>query len=432
MNSKYLNVGSPSLRIPVEVVALLSALQLREPNSTCLKGLSDTEWSKLLAFCDLAHLTLALAQLPSEGFPVWVVERLNTNLIDNTRRFKRVKNTYKEAAEALSTAGVEHIAIKGFTQCPDYVEFPGLRMQSDLDLYCPVGMIEPARTALEAIGYKPAKGTAGKYTDHTSAMVRLGDWKWSGNHYDPEMPLSIELHFCFWNEPASLLSIPGVDNFWERRTTRNLEGISFSCLSHIDQLGYLALHILRNVLSRDWVIHHVRELAFFLHTHANDDVFWATWSETHDASMRSLEAIAFYYARNWFNCTLHQQVQKEIENIPPKQQQWLQRFVGSALEVMFHQNKDSVWLHSSLLQSFEDKRILFTRFFVPSSISSVTTPDMKVQNRRTRLPGNLHPYIQYFAYLAARCTSYSYVNLAAIVRGLSWRLICRIEQERRA
>lgn len=421
MNSKHIGAGNRILRIPHEVSALIPALQLREPNTALLKDLSDRQWSSLLAFCDLAHMTLTLAQIPSNGFPRWVVERLNTNVADNIQRFKRVKATYKEAAEALSRAGVEHIVIKGFTQCPHYVELPGLRVQSDLDLYCPASMIEPARIALESIGYVPAKGSAGKRTDHTSAMIRLGDWKWSGNHYDPEMPLSIELHFCLWNESASLFSISGVDSFWERRTTRSLEGVSFPCLGDVDQLGYLALHILRNILLRDWVIHHVRELAFFLHARADDDAFWATWSETHDAPLRSLEAIPFYYARAWFNCNLHRQVQKQIANISPTQQQWLRRFVGSAFEVMFHQNKDSVWLHMSLLKSSEAKRTLFKRFFVPTTISSVTTPGMGIQNRRPRLPGKLHPYLQYLGYLAARCTSYSYVNSTAILRGLVWR-----------
>jgi hypothetical protein len=432
MISKHIGADNLSLRIPHEVAALIPALQLSEPSTALLRELSDQEWTDLLAFCDLAHLTLALAQLPSDGFPDWAIEGLNKNVKDNTQRFKRVKTTYKEASEALSAVGVEHLVIKGFSQCPDYVELPGFRVQSDLDFYCPAKMIEPARIALETLGYIPGKGTANKRNDHTAAMIRRGDWRWSGNHYDPEMPLSIELHFCFWNEAATLFSVPGVESFWERRTIRSLEDLSFSCLSPVDHLGYLALHILRNILLRDWVIHHVRELAFFLHARANDDAFWTAWSESHDSSLRSLEAVAFYYARAWFNCNLHQQVQKEIENISPAQQQWLRRFAGSAFEVMFHQNKDSVWLHLSLLKSSKAKRTLFKRFFVPSTISSLTTPGMGMQNRRTRLSGKLHPYVQYFAYLSFRCMSYSYANLTALLRGLIWRFSCYLEQERHA
>lgn len=424
MTSKHIDADNFSLPVPYEVASLIAALQMRNPNTAFLKTLPDQQWCKLLNFCDLAHLTLSLARLPTDGLPHWVVERLNLNVADNIQRFKTVKATYKEAAETLSAMGVEHIVIKGFTQCPDYVRLPGLRFQSDLDLYCPQEMVAPARAALEVIGYVPEKGTANKHTDHTSAMIRLGEWLWNGNHYDPEMPLSIELHFCLWNTATSLFSIPGVNSFWERRTTRRLEDISFPCLGHVDQLGYLALHILRNILLRDWVIHHVHELAFFLHSHANDDAFWSTWSETHDASLRSMEAIAFYYAHAWFNCDLHQQVREEIASISPTQQQWLRRFDGSALEVMFHQNKDSVWLHMSLLKTSGAKRALLKRFLIPTTISSVTTPGMEIQNRRPRLPGKLHPYLQYLGYLTMRCTSYSYVNLTAVLRGVIWRFSC--------
>ncbi|MGA2170443.1 MAG: hypothetical protein ABSG62_19795, partial [Terracidiphilus sp.] len=90
---------------------MLSALQLSRPETTPLKQLSDQEWTSLLAFSDLAHLTLKIAQLPMTGFPHWVIERLKTNLADNARRFDRVKATYREAAEALKQAGAEHVVI---------------------------------------------------------------------------------------------------------------------------------------------------------------------------------------------------------------------------------------------------------------------------------------------------------------------------------
>ncbi len=282
MNSKHISACNLSPRIPQEVAALIPALQLREPNTALLKKLSDREWLDLLAFCDLAHLTLSLAQLPADGLPQWVVERLNTNVTDNIKRFERVKATYKEAAAALSAAGVEHIVIKGFTQCPDYVELPGFRMQSDLDLYCPKEMIESATTALEEIGYFPDLRINYRSADHSPTMIRPHDWVWRGNSFDPEMPLSIELHFCLWNETSSLFSIRETELFWGRRTTRTLEDLSFPCLSPVDHLAHLTLHILRNIFSRDWIIHHVQELAFFLHSHANDDVFWNSWSETHE------------------------------------------------------------------------------------------------------------------------------------------------------
>jgi len=415
--------GMPALQIPREVTALIAALQLREPDTTPLQRLDDHEWASLLTFCDLAHLTLPLAQLPGSGFPSWVAERLRTNVADNTLRFDRMKATYKEAAESLNKAGVDHIMIKGFTQAPDYVKDPRFRAQSDIDLYCPPEMIESARTALQSIGYKSDERFDYRRADHVPTMVRLGNWQWRGNPFDPEMPLSLELHFCLWNQAVSLFPIPEVDGFWERRTTRIIDGLSFSCLSPVDHLGYLTLHILRNnLLARDWVLHHVRELANFLHSRANDDAFWKIWSDTHSPSLRSFEAIAFYYARAWFGCDLHQLAENEIASLSSMRQRWLHRFTGSTLESMFHQNKDSVWLHLSFLTSPGTKIALLKRVFVPSHISSINSPAVKFENRRSRTSNTTNPYKRYTTYLLSRIVSYTYLNVTTLLRGLRWRL----------
>jgi hypothetical protein len=191
------------------------------------------------------------------GFPDWVVERLRTNLADNALRFERIKATYREAAEALDRAGVEHIVIKGFTQAPDYVADPRFRAQSDIDIFCPPASIDPAYTAMEAVGYKRSDVKINfARTDHAEPLVRPGGWRWKGNPFDPEMPLGIELHHCLWNERVLHISIPEAGLFWERRTTRTVDGLLFPCLSPVDHLAHLTLHILRNLLNPDWIVHH--------------------------------------------------------------------------------------------------------------------------------------------------------------------------------
>lgn len=422
MNVHTTTIDMSALQIPREVAALIAALQLREPDTTSLEKLDDQKWTSLLAFCDLAHLTLPLAQLPGSGFPSWVIERLNTNVSDNALRFERMKATYKEAAEALDRAGVDHILIKGFTQAPDYVKDPRFRAQSDLDLYCPPEMIESARTALQSTGYKSTEMRQSRVADHIPTMVRIGNWQWRGNPFDPEMPLSIELHFCLWNEAVSLFPILEVDGFWERRTTRVIDSLSFSCLSPVDQLGHLALHILRNLFAREWVVHHVRELATFLHSHANDDAFWEAWSETHNSSLRQLEAIAFYHARAWFSCQLHQRVEKEIASLSTIRQSWLHRFAGSAIENMFYRNKDSFWLHVSFLQSPRAKLTLLKQLFMPSQILPINSPATNIDNRRSRRSNGTNPYKQYAAYLVSRSVSYIHLSVTTLLRGLRWRL----------
>ena len=415
--------GTAKLRIPSEVKALLPALQLSNPDTTRLEKLTNEEWTSLLTFCDLAQLTLPLAQLRMNGMPHWIRERLRNNLADNALRFERVKVTYGEAANALKSAGVEHVVIKGFAQAPDYVADPRLRPQSDIDIFCPPESIDAAYRALKAIGYRPSEVKMNySHTDHRPTLARPGNWKWTGNLYDPEMPPSIELHFCLWNERLSRIRDPGTDSFWGRRTRREIEGLSFACLCGVDYLAYFALHILRNLFKSDWIIRHVRELAFFLHAHANDEHFWETWKETHSPSLRSYAATAFYYAHAWFGCQLHPLAAHEIDRLPEKQQSWLRYFSGSAMETMFGENKDFLWLQLGMLSSRKEKLKIASRTFLPVlSVGSINS--IGVYNRNRRLPrprGN--PVWQYFDYLISRSTEHIRADLVTLGRSLHWRL----------
>ena len=410
-----------ALHVPREFSALLAALQLRNPDTTRLTMLTDQEWSHLITFCELAHLMLPLAQLSIDGIPSWVVERLRTDLADNTLRFERIKATYLEAADALHRVGAEHIVIKGFTQVPDYVAAPGLRAQSDIDLYCPPESISAARAALESIGYRADEKTDVSHADHGPALIRSQNWRWKGNFFDPDMPLGIELHFCLWNEHILQFNIP-VDSFWQRRIKRVVCGLAFSSLNSVDHLGHLALHILRNVLLHNWTVHHVHELAVFLHAHANDDAFWESWVYTHDSMLRAYEAIAFYLARDWFDCALHPQAENAIASLTPIRQQWLSHFSGSALEVMFRQNKDSLWLHLTFLSSSAAKRKIFRETMVPTRVAPLHSPTVQVRNKRLVQSGRHHLWLQYAIYFVSRSASHGLASLSTLQRGLLWRL----------
>lgn len=423
MNISTLESGRTALRIQPEVTALLRALQLGKPDTTFIEKLSEKEWTSLLEFCNIAHLTLPLAQLPMKKFPYWVVERLRTNLADNALRFERVKATYREAAEALSRAGVEHIVIKGFTQSPDYVLDPRLRRQSDIDIFCPPRSIDAANGALRAIGYKPSDAKISyAHADHDATLVRPGDWQWKNNLFDPEMPLGIELHFCLWNEHVSHVHVPDTGLFWERRTAREVNGLSFPCLSSVDHLAHLTLHILRNLFLGDWIVHHVRELALFLHYRAGDDSFWQTWNETHSPPLRAFEAIVFYYARSWFDCRLHPLAAHEIDILPAARRSWLQCFAGSAFEIMFEQNKDFLWLQLSLLSTCREKLKILRRTLIPGHILPINSPFIWMRNKRLLKSGDSPVWRQYISYLISRSAAHCRVNISTLTRGLCWGL----------
>jgi hypothetical protein len=410
------------LRVPADFLALLPALQLSNADTSQLSDLSDAQWGSLLEFCDIAHLTLVVAQLPSTGFPQWVVERLRINLADNALRFERVKEAYREAAAALELAGVEHIVIKGFTQAPDYVSDPRLRRQGDIDIFCPPEKIEAAQRALQAIGYETLEANVrSPMADHRPTLVRTGNWKWRGNPFDPDMPPDIELHFCLWNERVSRISDPGTRLFWERRTVREVGGLQFSCLSSIDHLAHLVLHIVRNLFLADWIVHHVRELAVFLHSRAEDALFWQEWNKTRSASFGPFAAIAFYHAHAWFGCHLHPLAADEIERLPASRLSWLQYFSGSAIEVMFEKNKDALWLQLGFLSSRREQLRMLTTTLIPSGIPSISSPAIQVRNKRLIRADRRPLWLRYAAYLTARSAAHGRAAVATLWRGFRWR-----------
>jgi hypothetical protein len=409
-------------RVPNEVAALLAALQFRDAKLDGILNLTEPEWHSLLRFCELAHLTLPLAQLQICGLPVWVSKRLETNVIDNALRFNRVKETYEEVAESFKQAGVDHIVIKGFTQAPDYVLDPRLRQQSDLDLYCPPGQITSAQAVLESIGYVRERQLNYSFADHTPTMLRLKDWTWRGNAFDPDMPLSVELHFCLWNAKTSGFAIPEIDQFWQRRLSRDIDGMHVRTLSPVDQLGHIALHVLRNLLAKDTIIHHLYELANFLHNHADDDDFWSAWRQSHPSLLRSKEAIALYLAHRWFSCDVHEFVQAEIDKLPATRIAWLLHFGNALCEGMFVENKDVVWLHLSFLPGTYRKLRQLRRTFLPNRVPTPKLPAVVLNERRLLPASDGHATIEFLRYISRRFASHSKTSLKTLRRGISWRV----------
>ena len=110
--------------------------------------------------------------------------------------------------------------------------------------------------------------------------------------------------------------------------------------------------------------YHVYELAWFLNTSADDEPFWKEWRESHHDSLRSLEAVAFRLARDWFACRLSTQAEEEMAALSEPVQQWFENSGNSAVADLIHPNKDALWLHLNLLASPSDKRsVFFGRLF---------------------------------------------------------------------
>jgi MFS family permease len=356
-------------RIPNHVEALLAALRFRDSSSDKLNELQESQWQELLSFCDSMHMTLPVGEVCGGILPAWVRSRIEHNLADNSRRFLRIKGVYSEVAGALREANLEFLVINGFAQSPDYVENPRMRVQPGIDLFCPIETVYRARDVVARFGYRPESGLNRAPSHRLAVMNRESSYQWRGNFFDPEIPVGVKLHFHFWDETSTRFRPPGLEAFWPRRVGRQLEEISFLGLAPADNLGYSSLRLLKDLLRGEWTLDQVYEIAHFLHMSAENDSFWQNWQDLHDPTLRSLEAISFRIARNWFACDTSEQVTAEIKQLKPSIQQWFRHFSHSPLSATFRLNKDALWLHMSLLESRRAQAAVLCKKLLPSRIA---------------------------------------------------------------
>jgi predicted MFS family arabinose efflux permease len=398
---------------------MLAALQFQHPQGQPLQSMTNSEWHDLFCRWEISRLLIPLRQTCGDMLPEWVRSRIDQNLADNRERFERIKQAYSDFALASEERGAEHVVIKGFAQCPDFVEHPRLRLQSDIDLYCPPESISKALDALRDLGYQPDdRGSA----DHLPAMIPPTPWTWRGNPYDPAIPVSFELHFCFWNERFSKLRPKGLDQFWLRRVERWLDGMHFPALAPVDNVAYSALNLLRDTLSNAMTPHLVYELARFLDTNAGNESLWEAWQELHDDSLRRLEALSFRLASHCFGCRLAEPVRRQIDDQPAAVKQWFQQFADSPLAASFHPNKDALWLHMSMLESSRDKRAVLLRRLFPTQLPPLQARHIqKTAGPEKTSGGTVRKWRRYVAHMGGRTVYHLGILPRTVWHGVRWR-----------
>jgi hypothetical protein len=405
---------------PRHVTALISALSFRNAQPELLQTLDDSEWEDLLVFGDQMHLTIPLAQSCNSHLPSWVRSRVERNIADNARRFQTIKTTYTEIADALSEANVDTMVLKGFAKVPEYAPDPRHRIQSDIDLFCPAETIFHARDALFGLGYR-AQHRSDDTWDHLPPLRRRTTWQWRGNAYDPEMPLAIELHHCLWDHAAARCGPGSLNDFWERRVVRRMEEISFSTLCPIDNLGYLALNLLRDLLRGSIVTSQVYELAWFLHRNSHNQEVWGSWRVMHDRELRRLESVSFLLAKTWFHCDLSEAVETEIEHLPVGTRRWFEFHATSPSPMgWLRPNKDRAWLHSSLLESAAEKRKVVLDRLLPRVLPVDAAIASRVPNSSPMEESVSHRYSRYVTYLFARVTYHLWALPTTLWHGFCW------------
>ena len=336
------------------------SLSLAGDRTAELQRFNDEDWRRILPLCDHAHLTLPLGVRARHRLPSWVRERVDRNLEHNAIRHKRIMEAHLEIAKVLEAHGIEYVVLKGLTHYPYYCWELSHRPQYDLDLFCPPEAISRANQALRELGYEPFR-VLDPSVDHLPPLIRKSGWRPSGNYYDPDMPIAVELHHRFWNL-ATERFVPGSGTrFWERRVWER-DPMMLPALHPEDRLSYAAWHLLRHLVRGDARAYHVYELAQFLHTTAQDTEWWQGWKRsqsTHDAAL-----ITFRLASDWFDCSLNPLVETMIHSLPSPLQRWFDIFSLSPLDANEEPNKDELFLHLQLLQKPADCfRVLRRRLF---------------------------------------------------------------------
>ena len=336
--------------------------------------MTENDWKKALDFCDRAQLTLSLGLTSREHLPESVRSRIDDNLAANSLRWDRVKAAYQEIAGALQAEKLDFLVVKGFAHCPRFAADPRHRRQGDIDLLLPREDVLRAYDAALQLGYEPINAFERHPLNHLPTLIRKTGWEWRGDYFDVDQPLSLELHFQLWNAPVEHFGPNGLEKFWERRQSRQLEDLRFVELHPADAVANAALHMLRHLLRGSLRPLHVYELAWMLHHSADDPLFWQMWASLHEESLRRLEAVCFSIAQHWFDCRLPAAAEEEIQLLPSEVVRWLANYSTSPLAGRFHPNKDELWLHWNLLDSTSARLAVLRRRLLPVPMLSPAGP----------------------------------------------------------
>jgi len=405
--------------LPRGTAAALAALHLAEPQLSGLGQLTDHDWRRALDYCDRSRLTLAFRRMAHDAMPEWVRERTDRNLLQNEERLRRTEAEYRSIAGCLNSGEIAFLALKGITHCALFGRLAAERVQYDIDVFTPPDTVRAAEAALVGLGYERIPGMDEFPTDHLPVLIRKTGWEWRGDFFDVDIPLSVELHFRFWNHAVERLPAAGVEEFWDRRTGAPVAGVELNVLRPPDALAYAALHFLRHVLRGDTSAFHGYEIAGILDTLANHSEFWDEWSACHSPQLRRLEAVASRLAGEWFGCRMAPAMEREMAALPDATQQWFAGFAIAPVLSAFDSNKEELWLHWSLLDDRRDRWTVARRRLLPGNLPRdvgavhVLSGDLTFRKRVTYK-------LRHLAYLARRARRHATSLAGAALSGGRW------------
>jgi Uncharacterised nucleotidyltransferase len=409
------------MTMPSALLPVIRGLRFTDAQPDRLNLIGDAGWRRLLPLTDRSQLTLPLGVRCREYLPEWVRDRIDGNLANNAIRQERIAKTYHRIASTFSAREIEFAVLKGFSHYPLYCADLRHRPQYDLDLYCPPDQIERAYAELLALGYEPFGRTGRSALDHLPPLILKTGWRAKDDYYDPDIPVTVELHFRFWDRATERFGVSGAERFWERRETRQAGPLMFPALHPADAFSYAAWHLVRHLMRGDARAYHVYELAHFLHNTAQPEslqpeAFWKDWRDARPSPL--VETIACRLAVEWFGCSVNPVMREFLNALPADVERWFGMFGLSPLEALEHPNKDELFLHLCLVDGFDDRLQIIKRRLFPRRLNPyiadvhVPAPDLRLRLKR-RVAGG--------AFLVQRTLHHARALTPLVRNGVRWR-----------
>ncbi len=402
--------------LPRAARAVLCALRFDSRTPRVFAELTEQDWRDFLTYCDRMKVTLIVADRWLKYFPEPVRLRVEHDLANNRLRYQRHLVALREIDAAFRTEQIEYLLLKGFSHGPEYVSPTWLRHQCDLDFYHPPESISAAQRVLSELGFEATGDFDGFPMDHATAMIRPNRREWRGDYFDPDIPIVVEPHFRWWDADTEKLPASGLDGFWRRRTTIEIETQRVPVLDPHDRITYAGLHALRHVLRGDARLYHTHEIAHFLNNSAADDEFWAAWERRNCAEVRRYCATVFELARQWFGCRLSDPLKQRIAELPAPANSWLRECAASPVLGHFKPNKDELWLHLALLPGDASKWQVISRKIFPRTLPTPVSVPPTAEHRPATV-NKMRETLQYGGHLAARAVHHvrALVGLAGTI-----------------
>jgi hypothetical protein len=260
-----------------------------------------------------------------------------------------VIETYCLAADALDRAGITFVLIKGFTHEKDAQVDPVMRFQGDIDLLCLREDIRGAQRVLCDAGFLQHQGTE-LSDNHAVPLLRPHNWKWRGDYFDPEMPVSIEIHHTIWDPGRDRIKTPGLDEFWMRREVLEIPGLRVPAFGKRDRLAIASLHLMRHILGNNMRPSHAWEVHRMMRFH---DGFEPT----------ALEALTWRFCQVWFGGMISADTTQ-----PQSIEEWLKTSAWSPVTNIVEPNRDVLALHLMLLPSWSDRAAVVKQRLAPTRL----------------------------------------------------------------